>query len=228
MDIAEIVKENQLFNNLNTDNIRKIIKCSKAEVQNFYKGQVILEKGTKIKKLGIIIEGELNLVSRKYNGTRVIITSLGINDLFGEALIFSTDKIVPYDLVSSDKSKIVFIPCEFFINMCPHACSFHRKVTSNMLAVLSDKIIMLNNKINILNSETIKVKIAVYLLDIYKKNRKLIFDIPMKRQELADFLNIKRPSLSRELSNMQHDGIIDVYRSTVKILDLKRLYELSE
>lgn len=52
--------------------------------------------------------------------------------------------------------------------------------------------------------------------------------MPMNRQELAEFLNVKRPSLSRELSNMQRDGIIDVYRSSVKILDMERLRELAD
>ena len=80
----------------------------------------------------------------------------------------------------------------------------------------------------ILNAETIKGKIAAYLLSIYKKNNKFIFDMPMKRQELSEFLGVTRPSLSRELSNMQNEGIIDVYKSSVKILNLERLYELSE
>jgi len=97
-----------------------------------------------------------------------------------------------------------------------------------MLSILSDKIVMLNNKMKILNAQTLKSKIAVYLLSIYKRTNKLTFDMPMKRQELSEFLGITRPSLSREFSNMQHDGIIDLYRSSVKILDLDRLYELSE
>jgi DNA-binding transcriptional regulator LsrR (DeoR family) len=50
----------------------------------------------------------------------------------------------------------------------------------------------------------------------------------MKRQELSEFLNVTRPSLSRELSSMQMDNIINVYRSSITILDLERLYELSE
>ncbi len=97
-----------------------------------------------------------------------------------------------------------------------------------MLAILSDKIVMLNNKMHILNAETLKGRIAVYLLTLYKKNNSLIFDMPMKRQELADFLNVKRPSLSRELSNMQQDEIIEVYRSTVKITDLEKLKEIAD
>jgi CRP-like cAMP-binding protein len=87
---------------------------------------------------------------------------------------------------------------------------------------------MLNSKMQILNADTIRGKISVYLISLYKKTKSMTFDMPMNRQELADFLNVTRPSLSRELSNMQEDKIIDVYRSSVKIINLPALYEFAE
>lgn len=226
--IIQKIKENQLFNGLDLEEIEKVLACGNAVIQKFEDNQMVFGKDDIIKNVGIVLDGEFNLVSQKFNGSRVIVTTLTFNDLFGEALIFSTAKTSPYDLISSGESKALFIPKNFFIDMCPNSCNFHKKLIDNMLSILSDKIIMLNNKMKILNAETIKSKIAVYFLSIYKKTNKLSFEMPMKRQELSEFLNITRPSLSRELSNMQDDNIIDVYRSSVKILDLERLYELSE
>ena len=227
-EIIKKINENQLFNSFNIEEIEKVLMCSKAVIQKYENNQTVFEKDDIIKSIGIVLEGEFNLVSQKFNGSRVIVTTLALNDLFGEALIFSTAKTSPYDLISSGESKALFIPKSFFIDMCPNNCNFHKKLINNMLSILSDKIIMLNNKMKILNAETIKSKIAVYFLSIYKKTNKLAFDMPMKRQEFSEFLNVTRPSLSRELSNMQDDNIIDIYRSSVKILDLEKLYELSE
>jgi len=227
-EIIQKLKNNQLFDGLEQDEIKKIFICCKAKVQKYENNQAVFLKDDIIKNIGIVLEGEFNLVSQKYNGSRVIVTNLVTNDLFGEALIFSTAKTSPYDLISSGESKALFIPKVFFIEMCPNSCNFHKKLINNMLAILSDKIIMLNSKMKILNAETIKSKISVYLLSIYNKTNKLSFDIPMKRQELSEFLNVTRPSLSREISSMQNDKIIEINRSRVKILDLGRLYELSE
>ncbi|MBP1924523.1 CRP-like cAMP-binding protein [Sedimentibacter acidaminivorans] len=226
--IIRKIKENQLFNGLDFHEIEKIFTCCKANIQKYKDNQAVFEKDDIVKNVGIVLEGEFNLVSQKYNGSRVIVTTLGFNDLFGEALIFSSARTSPYDLISSGESKALFIPKKFFIDMCPNSCNFHKVLINNMLAILSDKIIMLNGKMKILNAETIKSKIAVYFLSLYKKTNKLSFDIPMKRQEFAEFLNITRPSLSRELSSMQNENIIDIYRSSIKILDLEKLYELSE
>lgn len=226
--VIEKIKDNQLFYGLNEEDINKIYTCCKAKVQKYNNNQIVFEKGDIIKNIGIVLDGELNLLTQKFNGTRVIVTTLGLNDMFGEALIFSNANTSPYDLVSQGESSALFIPKSFFINMCPNSCDFHKILISNMLTILSNKIVMLNSKMKILNAETIKGKIAVYLLSIYNKTNKLTFDMPMKRQELSEFLNVTRPSLSRELSNMQDDNIIEVYRSSVKILDLEKLYELSE
>lgn len=227
-EIVNIIKSNRLFIGLKEKEIEKILRCSNAQILTYKDNQLVFEKDDRITKLGIVLEGEFNLVTQKYNGTRAIITTLEPNDLFGEALIFSSAETAPYDLVSSGTSKAIVLPNTFLISMCPEVCIHHKQLINNMLTILSDKIIMLNNKMNILNADSIKAKISVYLISLYKKVNRKIFDMPMKRQELADFLNVTRPSLSRELSNMQHDNIIEIYRSTVKILDLQKLYELAE
>lgn len=227
-NIIKEVKNNPLFDNMSEDEIKTVLNCGDAAVESFNDNQVLIEKNDKVKKLGIVIEGELNLVSQKYNGTRVIVTTLEKNDLFGEALIYASASYSPYDLISSGKSKVLLIPYRIFSNMCSQNCSHHNQLIINMLTILSDKIVMLNNKMSILNAETLKGRIAVYLLSLQKKANAMIFDMPMNRQELAEFLNVKRPSLSRELSNMQKDNIIEVYRSSVKILDIGALRELAD
>jgi CRP-like cAMP-binding protein len=227
-DIIKEIKNNSLFFNMSEEEIKFVLQCSNSTVKDLRDNHALFEKDQKVKKLGIVIEGVLNLVSRKYNGNRVIVTTLEKNDLFGEALIYASEGNSPYDLVSSGNSKVLLIPYKIFSNMCFNNCSFHAQLIKNMLTILSDKIVMLNNKMNILNAETLKGRIAVYLLSLQKKSNSMIFNMPMNRQELAEFLNVKRPSLSRELSNMQKENIIEVYRSSVKILDMDKLCELAD
>lgn len=226
--IIEKIKNNTLFLGLSSEDIQKIFTCCKAKIQKYKNGQFVFEKGDTINSVGIVLEGELNLVSQKFSGARVIVTTLNFNDMFGEAMIFSSSNVSPYDLESQGESMALFIPKSFFTNVCPNSCDFHKIIISNMLSILSDKIVMLNSKMRILNAESIKSKIAIYLLSLYKKTNKLTFDMNMKRHELSEFLNVTRPSLSREFSNMQQENIIEVYRSSVKILNLERLYELAE
>jgi Mn-dependent DtxR family transcriptional regulator len=45
----------------------------------------------------------------------------------------------------------------------------------------------------------------------------------MNREALADYLNVSRPSMSRELSRMKQEGIIDYFKSSFSIIDPERL-----
>jgi Mn-dependent DtxR family transcriptional regulator len=71
-------------------------------------------------------------------------------------------------------------------------------------------------------------KISTYLLEQYKRTGKATFIIPLRRNELADFLNVSRPSLSREMSRLMEEGIIDYHRASIKIKDLDSLKRMAE
>src|SRR5699024_12447397 len=56
----------------------------------------------------------------------------------------------------------------------------------------------------------------------------LTFRIPFTRAQLADYLNCDRSALSRELSRMQREGLLDTYRSSFKLLQPDALRKLSQ
>ena len=45
----------------------------------------------------------------------------------------------------------------------------------------------------------------------------------MNREALADYLNVSRPSMSRELGRMKDEGVIDFYRSSFVVKDVEAL-----
>jgi CRP-like cAMP-binding protein len=92
-----------------------------------------------------------------------------------------------------------------------------------MLNILSNKALMLNKKIEHLSAKSIRGKISSYLLEEYGQNNETAFRMSMKRHELADYLGIPRPSLSREMITMKKEGIIDYNGSWVQINDVLTL-----
>src|SRR5699024_8461017 len=97
------------------------------------------------------------------------------------------------------------------------------KFLGNFMTILSDRILMLNSKIKILSYETIRKKIANFLLDEYKKQNNNFLEFSYGRKKMAEVLNVPRPSLSRELAKMRDEGIIDFDKNVIKIVDIKLL-----
>ena len=47
--------------------------------------------------------------------------------------------------------------------------------------------------------------------------------LSMNREELADFLNTARPSLSRELMKMQEEELIRIKKKDINITDIEKM-----
>ena len=74
--------------------------------------------------------------------------------------------------------------------------------------------------------KSLRAKVCAYLLSEAEQQGSLTFSIPYSRIQLADYLNCDRSALSRELSLMQRDGLLDTYRSSFKLLQPDALRQM--
>jgi DNA-binding MarR family transcriptional regulator len=66
--------------------------------------------------------------------------------------------------------------------------------------------------------KTIRGRVMAYLNSVSLQQRSHEFDIPFDRQQLADYLNLERTALSKELSRMRKDGILECRKNHFKLL----------
>ncbi len=98
------------------------------------------------------------------------------------------------------------------------ACPRHEKLLRNYLGIVAEKGLVLHERIDCLLKPSLREKIMNYLLRVSREQQSRTFSIPMNRNEMADYLNIERSALSRELSRMKRDGLIDYHRDSFKLL----------
>ena len=97
-------------------------------------------------------------------------------------------------------------------------------MVTNLLHVLAHKAYFLNQKLLIFSSFSLRKKIAVYLLQ--QANGSSTITLKLNRESMAEYLAIPRPSLSRELMNMQKDGLLSLSKDTVT-LNIEELENLA-
>ena len=102
----------------------------------------------------------------------------------------------------------------------------HQRVVQNLVRTISDKYFSLSHRIDLLVMKSLRAKVAAYLLSEAARAHSLTFSIPFSRIQLADYLNCDRSALSRELSTMQREGLIDTYRSSFKLLEPDALQQM--
>ena len=107
-------------------------------------------------------------------------------------------------------------------------CPWHRSLVENFLKLLSQKALMLNRKVEYLSIKGIRAKVSTYLYDQYLLQGSRDIQLSLNRTELADFLNVSRPSMSRELGKMREEGIIDFHLNRFHIKNEQALRHIFE
>jgi CRP-like cAMP-binding protein len=178
-------------------------------------------EGDDCNSIGIVLEGNVEIQKHYPNGKVVSLSSLSEGKIFGEALVFSSHNKYPATIVTMRNSRILYITKDDIIYMC----SENPTVLKNFMSLLSMKILNLNKKVTELSLETLRQKIIFYLLQQYKEQKTLKIILPISKKNLAEYLGVQRPSLSREFINMKNEGLISVEKDIVEILDLETLQD---
>lgn len=222
------ISKSLLFSSLDLETLPSMLKCLDPKLKNYRKNDYIFISGDSFTGLGIILEGMAAVLNEKANGNRIVITTLKQGDVFGEMIAFSDLTKWPNTIQAFEKCKVLLLPKARITGECSKVCPWHRSLIENFLKLLSQKALMLNKKVEYLTIKGIKGKVSTYLYEQYKDTGSSNLVLNLNRNELADFLSVSRPSMSRELCKMKEEGIIDFHLKSFKILNLKALKSLTE
>lgn len=213
------LSKSSLFKDIDLEDILSSLEKVPYEIQAYNKGEVIAIEGDNCHALGIILKGQIEIQKIFPSGQIMTINNFKEGNIFGESLVFLDKHTYPATITAMEYSQIMYIEKSDIIELA----ILNTKVLTNFVSILSNRILMLNNRISNLSQDSIRKKIANYLLFEYDNQKKLFIELPFSRKKMAELLNIPRPSLSRELTNMKDEGIIDFDKNIIKILDLDLL-----
>lgn len=220
MEIYNLLRNNKLFYKLTVDDIHNSICKLQYNINNYNKNEIIVSEEERCSQLGIILKGTIEIQRIYSNGKYILLKRLEAGDVFGEALMFNESNY-PATIIAIVNCEIMYIKKEEFLKLC-----FSNKIImENFMSLLSEKVIMLNEKVKSISFKSIRQKIVNYLLVEYHNVGKLEISLRESKEVIAAELGIPRPSLSRELINLREEGLIKFSRKNIEILDLESLEE---
>ncbi|MCI6693475.1 MAG: Crp/Fnr family transcriptional regulator [Clostridium sp.] len=216
--MIDVLKNTCFFKGIEEKEINDILKSELYLIKEYKKNEVIANQGEKCNSLSVILEGKAVIQTIYENGKVLTLANFNVSDVFAEALLFSKDKEYPATVMAVENCKVLSFPKNSVLGIMQK----NTKFAENLLQLLSQKIVILNRKINLIELDSIRRKVCKILLDNYKKNNTYSYKI-FSKKELAEELGIPRPSLSRELINMKDLGLIDFNLKEIIITDLEGL-----
>ncbi|MBO5057524.1 MAG: Crp/Fnr family transcriptional regulator [Lachnospiraceae bacterium] len=213
------LKSLKLFQAITQEETERILKCSKSRMKTYPAGTYIFEQGGTPSRLFLLLEGQVQICKDFTSGKRDVLYLVEAGNVFGEIFLFGDKKHYWYDAVAVTDVTVMEMPWDFFYHFCSNACNHHKQLTQNMLEILSENNFKITRKLHIVSTSSLRERIAIWLID--SMDEKGNVELKMNREQLADFLGVARPSLSRELMRMQADGLVEVSRKNIKIKDVE-------
>lgn len=207
----------KLFHAITEKERERILKCSKSREKRYSSGAYIFEQGGVPSRLFLLLEGQVQICKDFTSGKRDVLYLVEAGNVFGEIFLFGDKKHYWYDAVAVTDVRVLEMPWDFFYHFCSNACDHHKQLTQNMLEIMSENNFRITRKLHIVSTSSLRERLAIWLIDAMDES--CMVELHMNREQLADFLGVARPSLSRELMRMQKDGLIEVSRRNIKICD---------
>ena len=184
-----------IINLLTNDEINKYIR-----IKNFTSNQVVFDEGGLCNGIGIVVEGEILIKTYTYNVKEEIITVIKTNELFGQFLVYANKNIYLGTGIATCKTKVAYIYKDYLNTLL----MTNKKFLETYMKMICEEAISIKQQAKLFAHKNIRDRIMFYLNSHQKERIVYINSVT----DLANLLSIPRPSISRELTNMELDGLI--------------------
>jgi CRP-like cAMP-binding protein len=208
-----------LFQSMTNERITDILTQASVAVITYPKETIIALEGTPCHHVSIVLAGQVVIKKMYGSGKSVTVAVMSTGNTFGEVMVYADQQLLLSTITALTEVEVLQISRNDMLTLCRLDSQF----LENLLRMLSNKVLMLNEKLKLLSYGSIRQKITGTLLGLYRKQGSVYLVMDESRQELADQLGIPRPSLSRELANMKTEGLIDYWKNHVRIIELETL-----
>ena len=199
------MEELMIFKDIELNDIIKMMKCFDGKKITYKKDRTILSNVINSNLLGIMISGVASLVRYDYKGNRSIIENLERNSVFGKTFSYLDNEV---SVIAVTDCEVLLLDYTSLMNRCRKNCLCHNLLIDNIFDLLSQKIIDLNERLEVLSKRSTRDKLLTYLNLVSKKKGRKSFYLPLTYTELADYLSVDRSAMMREVKNLKDDGFI--------------------
>jgi len=220
--MIRLLNKCSLFNHLSGDEMENLLRDISCNIKCYKKNEVIFSPLHPADKLGIILKGSIDAQKIFASGKVITVSRRFPYDLIADVALFANINCYPSTVTACEHSHIWMINKINLLKLF----AMDSRIMVKFLESVSNRALALNNMIEILALNSVPAKIAYFLTMEQKKQKSSTITLKFPKKSLAEQINVSRPTLSRELKNMQLKGIISCHKRTISIHNLEKLTDL--
>lgn len=211
------IKAARIFQGLSEEDFNQLLILLDSQLKYYRKGQVIFKQGRRIHRLGLLLEGRIEIFQTDAWNQLQKLQTIKVGELFGEYYACTPFSVSNITLQANTACAILWIDLNEMIQNLQQN-HIYAAVFKNMIEDFAIKNFSLVQTLQHRSKKTVKERIMSFLSEQAELNQSLEFCITMDRQQLADYLQCDRSVLCTQLTNLKKEKKIMYTGNQFKIL----------
>src|SRR5271157_3316541 len=221
VNTAQVLAQAPIFSGLSEDELRFMVQ--RAVSRHFSPGEIVFGEGDPCSGLYVVAAGHLRIFKSSAGGREQVLSIDGPGSSVAEVPVFDGGSY-PASGAAVDHATLLFVGKQDFQALC----LAHPEVALKVLRVVGARLRRLVGIIEELSFTTVRHRLASFLLRLAQREGKrsaagVEITLPASNQELASHIGTVRELVSRNLSRLQAEGMLQIDGRTVTISNLKAL-----
>ena len=135
-----------LFRGIPQEALPALLEGLGARKRRCGRGEVVLRRGERADRLGLVLSGTLHIVKEDFWGSRTIVGLARSGEVFAEAYACASDEPLLVDVVASEACEVLFLDAKRILTQCTNACEHHSRIIRNLVRTLAQKNLALSRR----------------------------------------------------------------------------------
>ena len=217
-----VLETSSLFKGIPAKELRDDLEATPHHIQCYDKEETIFFLMEEASRIGVVLEGHVQAQKSFPNGSQVNVSLRGPGELIGPAAVFSSARKYPCDVVAAEPATVMMFRREDLLSLMQKDV----RILENLMTEIASATYMLQQRLELLSYNGIAQKAAFWLLTQARQTGKNKVAIPGSVSKWAMMMNVSRPSLHRELKNLELRDIISYEPPAILIRDAEKLQQI--
>ena len=196
-----------LFQGLSAEEWAALEQSGCLRTKSYPRHAVIFHAGEQVHALGVVLRGTVHIENLDLWGSKSILSSISAGQAFAETYAFCGEALM-VDAVAAEHCEILFLHTAAFTDARIEP-ALKDKLLRRLLAVSMRKNLSLSPRIFCTTPKTVRGRLLTYFSAQAARCGRMEFEVPFNRQQMADYLNLDRSALSKELCKMRDEGLLE-------------------
>jgi CRP/FNR family transcriptional regulator, cyclic AMP receptor protein len=212
-EFAVVLSMNPLFADLGAEALKRI--AALCHTQHLVAGETLFQKGDEGNTLFGIRRGQIRIETGAADGTRLTLNFQGAGDLFGEIAVLD-GRTRSADAVAAEPTELFVLRREDLLAYLER----EPKVAIRLIELLCARLRQVSERMEESMLQPLPVRMARRLCALAEDYGS---EVHISQEQLGIYVGAARESVNRQLQLWRRDGILELKRGRIELLNLKKL-----